>query len=142
MSIHSLPGTTEHPVPPLSPPAYPLVGIDPLLPPTKSLIADLERRGVGGGGGPGAGGSEVDKRQAFHQVLMMKGAPDVVLLKCTHYLDLEGRKQRLDSGFLEEVNAAYTEYASQVRLWGGENEIHFVVMHGKMDNTMYTYDCH
>ena len=85
MSIHSIPGSVNIPAPPLTPPAYPLLG------PQSDTVLNT-----------------------FHQIMLVKGAPDILLQKCSHFLDEDGTQQLINEKFLNAVNVNITDFATQV----------------------------
>ena len=48
------------------------------------------------------------------QLLMFKGAPDVLLAKCTEFMDTDGTVHPIDSEFLKRYKVAYEMYGGQV----------------------------
>jgi sodium/potassium-transporting ATPase subunit alpha len=47
------------------------------------------------------------------QVLLLKGAPDVLLSKCSHYLNSDGAAVPIDRDFIEIYTKAYEHFGSQ-----------------------------
>lgn len=47
------------------------------------------------------------------QVLFIKGAPDVLLLKCDKYLDMDGQVRQMDESFRNIYTSAYEDFGGQ-----------------------------
>jgi sodium/potassium-transporting ATPase subunit alpha len=63
------------------------------------------------------------------QILFIKGAPDVLLLKCNRYLDTLGQIQIIDENFQTIYTNAYEDFGGQ-----GERVLGFAMRY--MDNTL------
>jgi magnesium-transporting ATPase (P-type) len=60
---------------------------------------------------------EVAERPYARRVVVMKGAPEVVVGRCSHFM-MRGLKQAIDKDFMEEFQAVYESFGSQVRAVG------------------------
>jgi sodium/potassium-transporting ATPase subunit alpha len=49
---------------------------------------------------------------AHKQVLLLKGAPDVLLGKCNRYIDLNGQLKKIDAGFTDMYTKAYEDFGN------------------------------
>ena len=48
------------------------------------------------------------------KIMLLKGAPDIVIAKCSHYLGSNGETLPIDETFLAEYGAAYERYGVSI----------------------------
>jgi magnesium-transporting ATPase (P-type) len=51
---------------------------------------------------------------AQQNVILLKGAPDVLLEKCSHYVGLSGEQLVIDASFTERYRSQYEEFGGNV----------------------------
>jgi magnesium-transporting ATPase (P-type) len=52
--------------------------------------------------------------QETRDVIMFKGAPDVILSKCSHYMDAHGSQRLIDQAFTTQYNTEYEAFGGEV----------------------------
>jgi sodium/potassium-transporting ATPase subunit alpha len=50
-------------------------------------------------------------------VIMFKGAPDIILSKCSHYMESNGSRKVIDQAFTDKFNMEYESFGGEVRLY-------------------------
>jgi sodium/potassium-transporting ATPase subunit alpha len=49
-----------------------------------------------------------------HHIVLLKGAPDVILDKCSHYIGVGGEKRLIDAEFMNHYRTQYEEFGGNV----------------------------
>jgi magnesium-transporting ATPase (P-type) len=49
-----------------------------------------------------------------YHIVLLKGAPDVILDKCSHYIGAGGEKMQIDAQFMDHYQTQYEQFGGNV----------------------------